>query len=136
MSFCKCGKKVVSNCGIDFCLTCVREMKRQGFDFKPVVTADRGNKAWSAIHSRYASDGAWDEQQERQWYEDEWLPMIPSYGCSCKEEWKKLTEQYPIDFSTRENAFRSLWELHNKVNEKLGKPTITLEQAKDQWNVL
>ena len=95
----------------------------------PLILPINGPTAWHTIHTRYSSGEYWDSDAERRWYETKWLPTIPSYGCKCREDWAELTKQHPIDFRTRYSAFKSLWFLHNKVNEKLGKPTITLENA-------
>lgn len=45
-------------------------------------------------------------------------------------EFSELLEQYPITpyLDNRESFIRWVWFIHNKINEKLKKPKITLEQ--------
>lgn len=80
---------------------------------------EQGRKAWSALHGY--SPGQWDAAEAERWYA-EWLYMVPGYGCSCRDEWAKLTAESPPDFTSRD-AFRQ-WAIdrHNDVNRRLGKP--------------
>ena len=51
------------------------------------------------------------------------------------DESKKLLEQYPITpyLDNRESFVRWTWFIHNKINEKLEKPKITLEEFYKQY---
>jgi len=74
--------------------------------------------AWLVIHQRYADaieSGHWNQREEMEWYRKTWWKMIPS-GCGCKESWIKITDALPIDFTSAETAFQSLWLLHNEVS--------------------
>lgn len=78
-----------------------------------------GRELWRELHS----DVTFDHLLE-------WESKIPSYGCSCKlfyHEWKASNPPRKDDF------FAWTVELHNAVNAKLGKPIITLQQAREIW---
>ncbi len=63
----------------------------------------------------------------------QWEKQIPDLGCECKRGYAKIRETWQPDFSSREAFFASGVELHNLVNAKLGKPEMTLEDARKQW---
>ena len=53
-----------------------------------------------------------------------------SKTCDCKYFYKRWVEENPPDF---DNYFKWTVNLHNAVNEKLGKKTISLPSAKSYW---
>lgn len=93
---------------------------------------------WLVIHDRWgaAIGQPWDKHLERDWYQTQFLPLVPrdsATSCGCESDWKKLTTSRPIDFSTAEKAFASIWDLHNQVNVKLGKPEISYAEAESLY---
>lgn len=58
-----------------------------------------------------------------------WQLTIPDFGCPCREHWAGIVREYPPDFSHAKAFF--LWgvDAHNKVNDKLGKPIFSHEEA-------
>ena len=42
-------------------------------------------------------------------------------------------KELPPDLSGREAYFRWGWEAHNRINAKLGKPEVSLEEARWRW---
>jgi hypothetical protein len=89
------------------------------------VARDRPN-AWGKLHTY---DGDDPETFLREVFE----PLIPNYGCSCANEYKRFKKDYPPDFSSPEAFWNWGWFLHNWVNEKLGKPIVSLEDARKLW---
>ena len=62
-----------------------------------------------------------------------WELKIPQYGCSCKKfyaEWKAENEP---DFTSPDAFFAWGVDLHNAVNRKLGKPELTIDEARKIW---
>ena len=62
------------------------------------------------------------------------LPMfIPIEHMSG--EFSKLLDEYPIQpyLDTKESFIRWVWFIHNKINEKLEKPQITLNEFYKQY---
>jgi hypothetical protein len=87
-----------------------------------------GPRAWHALHS-YHQEGEWNPAKAQAFYL-QWLKTIPSYGCSCASEWTAITKLHPPVFDSKEAFFVWGAERHNDVNRKLGKPEITIEQAR------
>jgi hypothetical protein len=79
---------------------------------------------WIALHDGTVHDAASLAR---------WELTIPQYGCACRKfyaEWKAANEP---DFTSPEAFFAWGVRLHNAVNEKLGKPQITLNEALTIW---
>jgi hypothetical protein len=84
--------------------------------------AIQGRAAWRALHLE-ALQGSITPA----WLAEEFFPMIPRYGCTCAKDWPALLEQIPFRAS---DQFAWSVEIHNAVNQKLGKPLFTVDQAK------
>lgn len=93
---------------------------------KPFVSS--GTLAWDKIHAYPVTVPVWNPDAARQWYE-QWVTEIPP-GCGCGEKWRKLTERWKPDFSSREAFFSWGHDRHNDVNQELGRPGVSLEFAK------
>lgn len=98
------------------------------------VTLNSGSaaNAWVTIHSRYASaieSGEWSETVERHWLASAFRPMVPCLACAGK--WLEIEPL--LDLSTPDAAFRTSWELHNKVSTEHVQPAkqaISFERCK------
>lgn len=86
---------------------------------------DAGRKAWQAIHSYRGNCTEWFAT---------WETMLPHFGCSCVADYQAYKASNTPDFTSPESLW--LWgvELHNYVNRKLGKPELTIEEARLQWS--
>lgn len=86
--------------------------------------AEQGRMAWGFKHKYLGCDPQWHEL---------WELLIPRNGCSCSDDYAKLKEENPPDFSSPEKYF--LWghRIHNLVNIKLEKPLITIAEAIKLW---
>lgn len=61
----------------------------------------------------------------------EFAKRIPKYvKCNCREFWRKYVISNPPRFGTHGEYFAWTVECHNAVNQKLGKPIVSLEEAK------
>jgi hypothetical protein len=83
----------------------------------------QGQFAWSLLHGYRGCDPQWLEL---------WVYFIPQ-RCDCKDGYQKILETLPADFTSPEAFFAWGVRLHNAVNEKLGKPQITLDEALTIW---
>lgn len=83
---------------------------------------------WLDLHqfSSIATDNQWRSVSE--WFA-KWQAIIPNVDCSCRKHWAKLVANFPPDFSSRQAFFRWTVDAHNLVNQMLGKPELTYEQA-------
>ena len=94
--------------------------------YASVVTQVHGNP-WDGLHNGTVCDAITLA---------EWELRIPAYGCACRKDYMLYKASSPPDFTSPESLW--LWgvELHNHVNRKLGKPELTVEQARLQWSRL
>lgn len=83
-----------------------------------------GQFAWSLLHKYRGCDPQWIEL---------WEYFIPAGSCNCKEGYKAILKDYPPDFSSPEAFFAWGVALHNAVNRKIGKPEMTLDEARKLW---
>lgn len=88
----------------------------------PAMEASR--RAWSLLHRYRGCDPQWVEL---------WEYFIPAGGCSCKAGYKEILKDHPFDYSSPDAFFASGVALHNAVNAKLGKPTVSLARAYMLW---
>jgi hypothetical protein len=88
---------------------------------------------WMPLHN-YAPKNwdVWSERAARAWYR-QWLRGLPKTGCGCAESWKKEVAEIPVDFSSPQAFFEWAWRIHDAVNQRLGKPTTTIEEAYQLW---
>lgn len=85
-----------------------------------VVGAVWGPKLWAELHATLDADPAWDAA---------FAARLP---CGeCKAGWLQILKETPPVYG----AGRFLWtfEAHNNVNAKLGKPLMTLAEARARW---
>lgn len=63
----------------------------------------------------------------------EWELGIPQYGCQCRRDYAEYKANNPPSFESAESIW--LWgvDLHNYVNSKLGKPEVTIKEARKIW---
>lgn len=62
-----------------------------------------------------------------------WELQIPQYGCQCKKDYATYKAETPPDFSSPEALWLWGFNLHNWVNRKLGKPELTIDEARKIW---
>lgn len=96
----------------------LKELVQRNFDAQ-------GRFAWTKKHQYKGCDPQWHEL---------WELLIPRNGCSCSEDYAKLKAEDPPDFSSPENYWLWGFRLHNKINKKLDRPELSLEDAKKLWN--
>lgn len=90
---------------------------------------ERYREHWKELH-QYAvlNKKPWNAKKAELWLLD-WESRIPDYGCSCGGGWQKIKAEVYLNSETCEAFFRWTVKVHNKVNAKLNKPTITYEEA-------
>ena len=90
---------------------------------KAAQTARQGVFAWGKLHFYTGNDPQWL---------DLWQYFIPQ-RCDCKDGYQKILEDMPPDFTSPEAFFAWGVALHNAVNRKLGKPELTIDEARRIW---
>ena len=81
---------------------------------------------WKELHERALNFKGTDDTI----FLTNFTKKIPRFtvGCSCKEHWRNIVRQNPPKFGDEYFAWTTL--VHNKINEKIGKPTYTVEEAR------
>jgi hypothetical protein len=98
-----------------------------------------GPHLWAYLH--YSASNYPDNPTEEQIKEMmNWLTCLPvTIPCSeCSKHYKNYIQQnrtnLPAICSTKNNLFRFLVDIHNKVNERYGKPKLSYEDAWKLYN--
>ena len=134
---CDCGIKYTEPqvwpikcfCGLNINIDESKEL-RKNIDIRPPTVVkfndnqSWGNAAWEILHTKIHTNKEFKR----------WLSFLP---CgSCRNDFDKLLKDNPPDFSSQTNFFEWTVLIHNKVNEKLNKPIVTLEQARERWCII
>lgn len=109
---------------------CYRALKAKYAPSKAASTpedewAKRGPKMWAELHRR-------PQMVER---EIEWIQQFGTrIPCgSCRQHWKNMVQRTPADLSSPAAYFAWTVDRHNEVNARLGKPIISMEEARSIW---
>jgi hypothetical protein len=77
---------------------------------------------WHEAHTK--------EEPTQEWWDD-WLSRVPNVTCDCRAWVMRWIELNPIDW----DDFHSwIVDLHNAVNEKLGKPNYEYRYRLGYWS--
>ena len=107
-----------------------RVIKASKFDVQQVYITlkskeEQGREAWTSLHEYQGCSPT---------FVRDWEKLIPSYGCTCRKDYEEIKKLHPFDYSTPDRFFLSGIHLHNAVNRKLGKPEVSIEDARKIWN--
>jgi hypothetical protein len=95
---------------------------------KPDLTKVRA--MWAELHRRAASTDPLDADAERVWIDD-FTKRVP---CGeCKQHWRMLLKEVPPDLSSRDAYFAWGVTAHNAINVRLGKPQVSVDEARRLW---
>jgi hypothetical protein len=85
-------------------------------------TAVWGPILWKVLHDR-AAEYAMAIDAETRWLKifQSWIPC-----GECKSHFRRLVSEMPPDLSSRKNYAHWAVDVHNKVNESLGKPIFSV----------
>ena len=95
---------------------------------KPPRLLLEGSRFWAELHlfalrvnsSNYCHD-FWLQQ---------WILSLPFDGCPCEQHLKEFLRNNPADWS---DFFAWTIKLHNSVNERIGKDTLSVDKARELW---
>lgn len=88
-----------------------------------------GSEHWRLLHTLHI-----DFKNLRYNYR-KWVTSIPSYGCSCKESWSRLTTKYPPPFNDPYLFFFWGVDRHNDINNDLKRPIFPYLTAVRLYNL-
>lgn len=98
----------------------------------PLSHEERGRRAWKLLHEYRLA--VWSAKEAEAWFRKTWMRQIPRYGCNCSSEFKKILDLLPPRFETYDDFFLWTVDAHNAVNERLGRPSISLHEALTIWH--
>ena len=97
-----------------------------------------GPKLWAALHTITFDYPENPSPQDMKNYRDFFHSLKNVLPCSyCREHYKKNIEQdMPIEKALTNRTSLSKWlvDLHNNVNQRLGKPTATYDAIKEKYD--
>lgn len=104
----------------------VDEVDRQAASAAVPAIERHGARLWAELHLYGLRGGRWSLD----WWQG-WVDALPFDGCPCEEHFRSYCQQWPperaIDF------FAWGVELHNAVNARIGRPEISVEDARELW---
>lgn len=84
---------------------------------------------WKELHTRYLT---WNGKEDWPWLLD-FVARIPNAGdCQCQLNFRRWLSPNPPPWTT--DMFGWTVKAHNAVNKRLGRPTLTQEQARALWS--
>lgn len=135
----RCGRKLINN-GICFCGgNSYIPIKNPEVESKPILNneiptsrqetvglTDIYRNLWKELHTY-----SYQNEQDTKIWLNNWINKIP---CGeCRNHFKKIIEDFPPKTFSAESFFDWTVQVHNKVNEKLDKKQISLNEAKKIW---
>lgn len=91
-------------------------------------------KKWKDLHTFKIVP--WNKGYAETFYEN-WLNDLPTFGCqSCASHWQKITERWPINFTSHFAYFCSTHYAHNIVNKRIYKSWFPLEDSIVYWSTV
>lgn len=98
----------------------------------PVNPLSWGPREWNVFHNKALSYSSQIEKENmRRFYEIEFPQRIP---CgSCKSHYQQLVYQFPPALDSQNSLFNWTVDIHNHVNQKIGKGFVTHDQARAIW---
>lgn len=93
----------------------------------PLENIIKNYATWKELHERALNH---NDSDDSEWLFKNFTPRIKSFGCSCKRDWAIYLNNNKPDWN---NYFEWTWRAHQAVNIKIGKPQITLDEARKIW---
>lgn len=90
------------------------------------VRRHRGAEIWVDIHAKL--------DPNPKWFNDEILTRVAGLGgCGCRKKFETIRQRLPEDYSSPDAFFVRSVEQHNAVNDELGKPQMSLSDARIKY---
>lgn len=86
---------------------------------------------WKELHTQALKNNGEDETV----FLTSFASKIPRYtkGCKCREHWVMWIRSNPPKYGKNGEFFQWTVEAHSSVNKRLGKPTLTVEEARELY---
>ena len=100
----------------------------------PPSAEDIGSSTWTFLHSMsvyFPETPSQKQQQDMQQFMNLFSEFYPCKPCA--ENLKDHIAHHPPETKSREEFSRWMCELHNEVNERLGKPYFDCSKVMERW---
>jgi len=94
-----------------------------------------GEKYWYVIHLSAATYPNCPAPEEKKQSRDFYRSLIHMLPCKLCAEHYALMYRESFNNNSRYDLFAWTVSIHNQVNQRLGKPTMSLKEAMDYYNV-
>ena len=106
------------------------EVERQLTSGVPVARITKeGSRYWAELHL-FALRVSGENYCHEFWLH-EWIKSLPFDGCPCEQHLKEFLRNNPPDWS---DFFGWSVRLHNTVNDRIGRPVIEVDDARELWS--
>jgi len=106
------------------------EVERQLTSGVPIARITKeGSRYWAELHL-FAMRVSGENYCHEFWLH-EWIKSLPFDGCPCEEHLKEFMRNNPPDWS---DFFGWSVRLHNAVNDRIGRPVIEVDAARELWS--
>jgi len=106
------------------------EVERQLNSGVPVARITKeGSRYWAELHLFGLRNPSLCFENDF-WFR-QWMLSLPFDGCPCEQHLKDFLRNNPTDWS---DFFAWSVRLHNSVNDRIGRPTISVENARIVWS--
>lgn len=85
---------------------------------------EKGRQLWRELHQHQSCD--------YEWYQA-WREQLVKSKCNCGSHFRELEKKQPLCFDSPQAFFESSIAMHNAVNDRLGKPQVSLDEAYMLW---
>jgi FAD-linked sulfhydryl oxidase len=100
----------------------------------PPDIGELGRATWSLLHTIAATYPSTPSDIDRQRANDFLTLLGVIYPCShCADELRTDLNQHPPDTQSQSTFTQWMCQLHNRVNERLGKPKFDCARVDERW---
>jgi hypothetical protein len=92
-----------------------------------------GRRLWTEMHL-WSATYSGDRPAALAWLA-EFGRRVPSAGCDCRRSWASVLKELPVEPYLTDAASLSRWGwmVHEEINRKLGRPTVSFAEAVRRW---
>ena len=102
----------------------------QLINIDPQITKSRAH--WDLLFNRIRE---WNSAGDNEaWYAN-WSAGIPTYGCDCVNEWRKLTSDFPPPLADAGSMFKWAWSCRNSIRRRRGQREFPYNYALRRYNM-
>jgi len=96
-----------------------------------LINTEAGAYLWEQLH-KWAARSPLPVLDQEVWF-DLWENVVKVFlgNCGCWRDWQRIKRENPMRWG--EEAFAWSVEVHNEVNNRLGKRVLTLEEARAKF---